>query len=52
MKVQWRDISTIIPYAQNPRVNSHAVDAVAVSIRKFGHNVRVEPRSKNAIAEL
>jgi len=36
MKVQWRDISTIIPYAQNPRVNSHAVDAVAASIREFG----------------
>jgi DNA modification methylase len=36
MKVQLRDISTITPYAQNPRVNSHAVDAVAASIREFG----------------
>jgi DNA modification methylase len=34
--VQLRDISTIRPYAQNPRVNSHAVDAVAASIREFG----------------
>ena len=34
--MQLRDISTIRPYAQNPRVNSHAVDAVAASIREFG----------------
>jgi ParB-like chromosome segregation protein Spo0J len=36
MKVQRRDISTITPYAQNPRVNARAVDAVAASIRAFG----------------
>ena len=36
MKVEMRDISEIRPYANNPRVNDQAVDAVAASIREFG----------------
>jgi ParB-like chromosome segregation protein Spo0J len=36
MLVDLRDITTIKPYVQNPRVNDSAVDAVANSIREFG----------------
>jgi len=36
VKVEMRDISEIRPYANNPRVNDQAVDAVAASIREFG----------------
>jgi ParB-like chromosome segregation protein Spo0J len=36
MKVEWRPISSIKPYPNNPRVNDAAVDAVAASIKEFG----------------
>ncbi len=36
MKIELRAISSIYPYAQNPRSNEDAVEAVAASIREFG----------------
>jgi ParB-like chromosome segregation protein Spo0J len=36
MEIAERPISTIRPYANNPRVNDPAVQAVAASIRAFG----------------
>jgi DNA modification methylase len=36
MIVEQRDIATIRPYANNPRLNDAAVDAVVASIRAFG----------------
>src|SRR5260370_4694823 len=36
MLVQLRNVEEIKPYESNPRVNDHAVDAVAASIREFG----------------
>jgi len=36
MDVQIQPITSVKPYARNPRVNDHAVDAVAASIREFG----------------
>jgi hypothetical protein len=36
MQVEERDIASIRPYEQNPRINDEAVDAVAASIREFG----------------
>lgn len=41
MKIIEMDISEVIPYANNPRDNSKAVDAVAASIREFGFKVPV-----------
>lgn len=41
MKIQDLDINDIIPYANNPRNNAAAVDAVAASIREFGFKVPV-----------
>lgn len=36
MKTEMWPLERIKPYAQNPRVNDHAVDAVAESLRQFG----------------
>jgi DNA modification methylase len=36
MNVELRDIDTIKPYDQNPRINDAAVDAVVASLREFG----------------
>ncbi|MGL6196678.1 MAG: ParB N-terminal domain-containing protein [Thermoguttaceae bacterium] len=34
--IEIRDIDTIIPYENNPRINEKAVDPVAKSIKEFG----------------
>lgn len=39
MKVTELDVDQIIPYVNNPRDNTAAIDAVASSIREFGFNV-------------
>ena len=36
MQVEERDITTIRPYENNPRINDAAVDAVAASLRAYG----------------
>jgi len=36
MRIMLWNIARITPYSRNPRVNDHAVDAVAASIREFG----------------
>jgi DNA modification methylase len=36
MKIQLRKVSEIKPYANNPRINDAAVEAVAASVREFG----------------
>jgi DNA modification methylase len=36
MHVELRPITTIRPYANNPRLNDQAVEAVAASLREFG----------------
>src|SRR5262245_57288605 len=36
MHVEMRSLATIRPYANNPRLNEAAVDAVAQSLREFG----------------
>src|SRR5262249_21153636 len=38
MHVEMRQISSIKPYDNNPRINDPAVDAVAASIKEFGFN--------------
>ena len=35
-QIEIRDIESIRPYEQNPRVNDGAVDAVAASLKEFG----------------
>ena len=39
MKVVEKNIDSIKPYEQNPRINDNAVDAVAASIKEFGFKV-------------
>lgn len=36
MKVEMIAIDQVIPYARNPRINTHAVEKVAASIKEFG----------------
>ena len=43
------DINKLIPYANNPRKNDGAVDAVAKSIEKFGFKVPIVIDSENNI---
>lgn len=35
MKVEFRPLADIRPYEKNPRLNNHAVDAIAASIKQF-----------------
>jgi hypothetical protein len=41
MKVQEIETDQLKPWADNPRVNDHAIDAVARSISSFGFNVPI-----------
>ena len=36
LKIEYKDISELIPYINNPRINEGAVDKVAASIKEFG----------------
>lgn len=36
MKIQMIAPDKVIPYARNPRVNEHAIDKVAASLKEFG----------------
>lgn len=36
LKIEYLQISDLTPYANNPRINDGAVDAVAASIKEFG----------------
>lgn len=49
MKIIEMPISKIVPYANNPRDNDRAVDAVAASIREFGFKVPVIVDRDNVI---
>ena len=41
MKIEYRDIKSLHPYENNPRINDHAVDGVANSIKAFGFKVPI-----------
>ena len=41
LEVQELNVSTLRPWEDNPRLNDHAVDAVARSIKSFGFNVPI-----------
>lgn len=43
------NISRIIPYENNPRINDNAVDAVAASIKEFGFKVPIIVDKNNVI---
>ena len=49
MKIIEMPISKIVPYANNPRDNDGAVDAVAASIREFGFKVPIIVDRDNVI---
>lgn len=46
-KVTYMDVDSLIPYANNPRLNDNAVDAVAASIKEFGFKVPMHSDCKD-----
>jgi len=36
MKVELMPVDQVIPYARNPRINAHAIEKLAASIKEFG----------------
>ncbi len=36
LKIEYKNVSELIPYINNPRINDNAVDVVAASIKEFG----------------
>ena len=36
LKIEYKNVSELIPYINNPRINDNAVDKVASSIKNFG----------------
>lgn len=49
MKIEYKKIGDLKPYARNPRKNDDAVDYVANSIKEFGFIVPVVIDNKNVI---
>lgn len=41
IKIEYKDISSLHPYKNNPRMNEGAIDMVASSIRDFGFKVPI-----------
>lgn len=48
-KVTYMGVDSLIPYANNPRLNDNAVDAVAASIKEFGFKVPIVVDGENVI---
>ncbi|UVX33578.1 MAG: ParB-like nuclease domain [Bacteriophage sp.] len=48
-RVTYMDVDSLIPYANNPRLNDNAVDAVAASIKEFGFKVPIVVDGENVI---
>ena len=48
-KVTYMDADSLIPYANNPRLNDNAVDSVAASIKEFGFKVPIVVDGENVI---
>lgn len=36
MKIELMPLDQVLPYARNPRINAHAIEKVAASIKEFG----------------
>ena len=49
MQIVYKNVDELIPYVNNPRINDHAVDAVASSIKNFGFKV---PRALKIVYEI
>lgn len=47
--IVYKETNDLIPYANNPRLNDNAVDAVAASIKEFGFKVPIVVDGENVI---
>lgn len=50
-KVTYMDVDSPIPYANDPRLNDNAVDAVAASIKESGFKVPIAVDGENVIID-
>ena len=50
--IVYKETNDLIPYANNPRLNDNAVDAVAASIKEFGFKVPIVVDSENVIINV
>ena len=44
---EWADINSLIPHPDNPRINDHAVEELAKSIKRFGFASPIIARSED-----
>ncbi len=49
--IEMRNLDDLVPYANNPRKNDHAVDKVAAAIKTFGFRVPVLIKSDGSIID-
>lgn len=49
MKIEYRKLEDLVPYARNPRDNRNAIDKVAASIQAFGFLVPIIIDKNNVI---
>ena len=51
LKVEQWPVERLVPYKRNPRVNDHAVERMATTIREFGFRVPVLARSSGEVMD-
>lgn len=49
MKIELMPLAQVLPYARNPRINAHAIDKVAASIKEFGFRQPIVVDAENVI---
>lgn len=51
MKIQYRNLNDLQPYARNPRRNDHAVQQMVASIREYGFKIPLLVRSDGEVVD-
>lgn len=51
LKVEYRKLDSLLPYARNPRKNDEAVERMAASIREFGFRIPILVDSNGTIID-
>ncbi len=49
MKIELMPLAQVLPYARNPRINAHAIEKVAASIKEFGFRQPIVVDAENVI---
>lgn len=51
MQVETVEVSSLVPYEDNPRINDHAVERMAQAIQQFGFRVPILVRGDNEVVD-